>query len=426
MCSLHISDGKNKRGVELSSPLLKSRVVEAIRGMAPQLVEVCATIHANPELAFEEHAAVELLCGTLEKHGIKPTRGAFGLNTSFSAEFGASAKPIVCIISEYDALPDVGHACGHNIIATAGLGAALGLAAISRELPGRVRYLGAPAEEGGGGKELMARSGAFDGVDCAMMVHPATQDLPAMPLIANVGVTVRYHGRASHASAAAESGRNALDAIVFGYQAIGALRQHLPPGHKVHGIITSGGTAPNIVPDFAEARYQVRAPNRENLTELQRRIEDCFEAGARATGTRAETIWDDIVYADMRTNWPLAAVYQQNAESLGRVFGRFEDIPLSSAASTDMGNVSYLVPAIHPMISMAPDGVKHHHRDFATWAGSERGMSAAIDGAIAMSLTALDFMTDATLRTRVREAFDGLSLRRHRDSTMIASRVDEE
>jgi metal-dependent amidase/aminoacylase/carboxypeptidase family protein len=195
---------------------------------------------------------------------------------------------------------------------------------------------------------------------------------------------------------------------VLSYQAIGSLRQHLPPGHRVHGIITSGGKAPNVVPDFTEARFQVRAPNSKSLEPLRLRIEDCFKAGALATGTRAEILWDDVAYADMRTNWPLARAYQRNAEALGRTFRRFEDIPLSSAASSDMGNVSYRVPSIHPMISMAPEGVKHHHREFAEWSASDQGMKAAIDGATALALTAVDFLTDPDLRTAVRKAFDEL------------------
>jgi amidohydrolase len=391
----------------LSSDLLRSRVVEAIRGLAPDLIEICRAIHAKPELGFQERFASNLLCNTLEGHGLRPLRRAFGLETSFSAEFGGAGTPIVCILSEYDALPQLGHACGHNIIATAGLGAALGLAAVASALPGRVRYLGAPAEENGGGKELMARLGAFDGVDCAMMVHPASADLPGMRLIAKIGVTIRYHGRAAHASSSPEAGLNALDAIVFSYQAIAALRQHLPPGHRVHGIITRGGDAPNVVPDFAEAHFQLRAPDLASLSELRRRIEGCISAGATATGTRADALWDDVVYADMRNNWPLARAYQRNAEALGRVFGKFDDIPLSAAASSDMGNVSYRTPSIQPMISMAPAGVKHHHRDFATWAASDPGMAAAIDGAIAMALTTVDYLTDPELRATVQKEFDG-------------------
>jgi len=383
---------------------LKRKIRATIESLAPELVGICRDIHSNPELGFAEFRASATLCEVLSAHGIPARRPAYGLETGIAAEIGR-AGPYVGVISEYDALPDVGHACGHNIIAVAGLGAALGLAALGDQLPGRIRYLGTPAEEGGGGKELMARRGAFDQLDCAMMVHPSTEDLPAFPLIANARVTVRYHGRASHAASSPEAGLNALDGLVAAYQSIAALRQHIPAGHRIHGIITDGGSAPNVVPEFAEGEFVVRAPDIERLNALRARVHACFEAGALATGTRAEIDWNDIVYADMRTNWPLAGVYQRNAEALGRVFERFEDVPLSRAASTDMGNVSYLVPSIHPMIGMAPKGTVHHHRDFATWSASDEGMKAAVDGALALAMTAVDFMTDDGLRAEVRAAF---------------------
>jgi len=387
---------------------LKGRLGAAIEALTPTLVGISREIHANPELGFQEFRSSALLCDALERHGIQAARRAYGLETSFAAEFGRSG-PCVAVISEYDALPDVGHACGHNIIAASGLGAALALAALKDDLPGKVRYLGTPAEEAGGGKELMARQGAFAGVDCAMMVHPSTEDLPSYPLLANARVQVSFHGRAAHASSSPEAGRNALDALVIAYQAIGALRQHLPAGHRVHGIITNGGKAANIVPELAEALFVVRAPDMERLNALKARIDACFQAGALATGTHAKAAWDDVIYADLRTNWPLANAYQRNAERLGRSFERYEDVPLSRAASSDMGNVSYLVPSIHPMIRMAPKGVVHHHRDFATWAASDDGMRAVTDGAAAMAMTAVDFMADDNLQRKVRDAFRAAS-----------------
>lgn len=388
----------------MASDTLKDRVGDVIQTLAPALISVSRAIHANPELGFKEFRASALLCAEVENRGVAVQRPAYGLDTAFVAEIGRSG-PCVALISEFDALPEVGHACGHNIIAVTGLGAALALAALGDDLPGRVRYLGTPAEEGGGGKELMARQGAFGGVDCAMMVHPSTEDLTAYPLIANASVSVRYRGRAAHASSSPETGLNALDALVAAYQSIAALRQHLPAGRRIHGIITKGGAAANVVPDLAEGQFAVRAPDLDGLRTLQERINACFEAGALATGTTAEIDWSDVVYADMRTNWPLAEAYQRNAEYLGRRFERVEDIPLSRAASTDMGNVSYLVPSIHPMIAMAPKGTVHHHRDFATWSASDEGMRAAIDGAKALAMTALDFMTDGDLRERVNGAF---------------------
>ena len=400
----HIGSLRTQQLRHMDSHHLKSRVRRAVEALTPHLAAVSKEIHANPELGFQEFNAAAVLCGALEQHGISVSRGTYGLETSFAAEIGRDG-PCVAVISEYDALPEVGHACGHNIIAATGLGAALALAALGDNLPGRVRYLGTPAEETGGGKELMARRGAFDEVDCAMMVHPSTENLPAYPLIANARVAVRFEGRAAHASSSPEAGLNALDALVASYQSIAALRQHLPAGHRVHGIITNGGKAANIIPDVAEGLFVARAPVLEKLTALRARLNACFEAGALATGTSVKVVWDEVVYADMRINWPLANAFQRNAETLGRIFERFEDIPLGRAASSDMGNVSYLVPAIHPMICMAPKGVVHHHRDFTDWAGSDEGMRAIIDGATALAMTALDFMTDEDLRREIRNAF---------------------
>ena len=232
----------------METSALKQRVRKTVEEVSSELTSVAREIHANPELGFKEFKALRSFA-KLEPQGVRVSRQAYGLETSFVAEIGRSG-PCVALISEYDALPDVGHACGHNIIAATGLGAALALAALQDELPGRVRYLGTPAEEGGGGKELMARHGAFGEVDCAMMVHPATEDLPAYPLIANARVSVQFHGRSAHASSSPEAGLNALDALVTAYQSIGALRQHLPPGHRVHGIITNGGKAANVVPEL--------------------------------------------------------------------------------------------------------------------------------------------------------------------------------
>jgi amidohydrolase len=393
---------------EMYTDALKARIGNIVETLAPVLAAVAREIHANPELGFKEFKAAAVLCEALERHGVRVSRRAYGLETSFVAEIGGSG-PCVAIISEYDALPEVGHACGHNIIAATGLGAALALAALEDDLPGKVRYLGTPAEEGGGGKELMARQGAFADVDCAMMVHPSTEDLAAYPLIANARVSVLFHGRSAHASVSPEAGLNALDALVAAYQSIAALRQHLPAGHRVHGIITNGGKAANVVPELAEGLFVARAPDLKMLSELRTRLDACFEAGALATGTTVKIQWDNVIYADMRTNWPLANTYQRNAERLGRSFELFEDVPLSRAASSDMGNVSYLVPSIHPMIRMAPKGVVHHHRDFAIWSASDEGMRAVTDGATALAMTAIDFMVDHNLRREVRNAFRAIS-----------------
>ncbi|HUD53468.1 M20 family metallopeptidase [Parvibaculum sp.] len=389
----------------MTASALKRQVCDAIDAMAPALIEVSHAIHANPELAFHEVEAARLLTARIESAGLPVTRGAFGLPTAYASVFGPKGTPEVAILSEYDALPGIGHSCGHNIIATTGLGAALALGKLGEALPGRVRYLGTPAEERGGGKELMAQQGAFDGVDSAMMVHPAGIDLITMPCIAISEVVVTYRGKSAHASAVPHMGLNALDALVTAYQAIAQLRQHIKHSERIHGIITKGGMAPNIVPDETEGFFYVRAANAEELAVLKRRVQACFEAGALATGCTAEIKWAQADYLDLKTSMPLARSYETNMRTVGRDFFPIEKLPAGSAGSTDMGNVSHRVPSIHPMISCAPPNVVIHNPEFARWAGSETGDKACIDGAKALAMTAIDYMTDADLRGRAAAEF---------------------
>ena len=295
---------------------------------------------------------------------------------------------------------------GHNIIATTGLGASLALAKLGVNLPGRVRYLGTPAEERGGGKELMAQAGAFDHLDAAMMVHPAGVDLITMPCICVCEVVVTYRGKSAHASAVPHAGLNALDALVTAYQSIAQLRQHIKSTDRIHGIITKGGSAPNIVPDETEGLFYVRGAFAEDLAALKARVQACFEAGALATGCTADIRWSKVNFLDLKTSMPLAGSYEANMLSLGRTFFPMSKMPSGSAGSTDMGNVSHRVPSIHPMISCAPPNVVIHNPEFAKWAGSETGDKACIDGAKALAMTALDYMTDATLRSTMRDEFN--------------------
>jgi len=386
---------------------LKKQVCDTVEALRPRLLGICAEIHAHPELRFEEHKASRLLARTLAAEGLDVTAPAYDLDTAFVTEFGpASEGPCVGIVAEYDALPGIGHACGHDVIATAALGAALSLSKLGLKLPGRVRLLGTPAEEGGGGKELMARKGAFEGIDCAMMVHPSSEDLPTYPLLARSAVIAEYKGRAAHAATEPEAGINALDALVIAYQAVGALRQHIPAGQRVHAIITDGGKAVNVIPDRAAGVFVARARDRAGLKSLRGKLEGCLRAGALATGAEVTLHWDDVDYLDLVTNWALAGRYQANAETLGRRFMRMEDLPAGRAASTDMGNVSYRVPTIHPMIAAVPPGIAFHSIEFEKWVATEIGQKAAIDGAKALAMTALDFLADAALRSQVRAEFD--------------------
>jgi amidohydrolase len=384
---------------------LKKDVAAAIDGMREELLALSHAIHGEPELALEEYKAAARLTGAVEAHGLTVQREAFGLATAFAAEFGERG-PTIAILSEYDALPGIGHACGHNIIATAGLGAAMALAKLGGRMKGRVRYMGTPAEERFGGKEMMAREGAFERIDAAMMMHPSSMNLVTMPSIAISEVEVIYHGKSAHASAMPYRGVNALDAVVTAYQSIAQLRQHIKNSERIHGIITEGGLAANIVPERAACRFYVRAADAHELATLRLRVQACFDAGALATGCRAEVHWGATDYLDIKTNWPMAESYVRNAEALGREFFPLEKLPAGYAGSTDMGNVSHRVPSIHPMLAVAPPGVIIHNPEFARWAASDKGDAAVIDGAKSLAFTALDLMNDAELMERVTADFD--------------------
>ncbi|MCC5885534.1 MAG: M20 family metallopeptidase [Gammaproteobacteria bacterium] len=381
------------------------RMLEAVDAAADELIGISRDIHARPELAFEEHYASERLTGAMVDHGMSVTLGVYGLETAFEAEFGSGDGPCVALLAEYDALPGIGHACGHNLIATAALGAAFALNALDGDLPGRVRLLGTPAEEKGGGKELMARAGAFDGVDAALMIHPSGINLVTMPCLCYADVRVVYHGRSAHASAMPHKGINALDGLLLAYQAISNLRQHIRGTERIHGIVTDGGQAPNIVPDRAAGEFYVRAATAAQLEALKPRVQACFDAGAKGAGCEVEITWGDVDYLDLNTNWPLAERFQHHAEGLGREFYPIEKLGVGGAGSTDMGNVSQRVPSIHPMLAAAPRNVVIHHPDFARYAGSELGDAAALDGARSLALTAFDFLADADLRTATLKAF---------------------
>ena len=385
---------------------LKLEVCDAIDGMRDELLRLSHAIHAKPELAFEEREASALLVDAMRRCGLDVSPGAYGLETAFASDFGPDGAPCVAILAEYDALPHIGHACGHNLIAVSGVGAGLALAALGPRVPGRVRVLGTPAEEHGCGKERMAREGALDGVDAAMMMHPSGVNIANMPCIAMAELEVVYHGQAAHASAMPERGINALDAMMIGYNAMSALRQHISRDQRVHGIITDGGQAPNVVPERTAGRFYARAASFEELAPLKERVEACFRAGATATGCEIEVLWGDADYRDFRFNAPLADSFVANAETLGREFFPWEKLPDSIKGSTDMGNISYRVPSIHPMLASAPIHVTIHNAEFEKWAGSEMGDAAALDGAKVLAMTAIDYLTDPDLRERARAAFE--------------------
>lgn len=380
----------------------KKQACASIDALAEVLINASHEIHANPELNFKEHHAHDLLTSVLESNGLETQRAAYGLDTAFEARAG-SQGPVIAVLCEYDALPDIGHACGHNIIATAGLGAGLVLAPLAEQLGGQLRVLGTPAEEGGGGKVLMLQRGAFVDVNAAMMVHPAGSEVERITSLAIEQLEVRYTGKASHAAAAPEKGINALDGAVLGYNNIAALRQHIAPDERIHGIFTDGPAKANIVPHHAGANWYMRSPTRAGLAALKDRVVRCLEAGALAAGCTMEYTWVERPYDDVIDSRPLLEAYIANAQSLGR-----DPRPESETAivgSTDMGNVSYAVPSIHPMIKVAPEETAIHTVDFEQCAGGPQGDQGVIDGAKAMAMTVIDCWTKPEILADAETAF---------------------
>ena len=381
---------------------LKSRVAAEVEVLREELIDLSGRIHAHPETAFQEEQASAWLTGYLEGHGFRVLRGICDLPTAFQAELGEGA-PRVALLAEYDALPGIGHGCGHNLIAASSVGAGVAARVVVEETGGTIVVIGTPAEEVYGGKVLMARRGAFDGLDAAMLCHPGSRNAAYARALACAELGVEYFGKEAHAAARPEAGVNALDALIIAFQGIAALRQHIPSSARIHGIITEGGKAPNVVPGHAAGSFLVRAEDEAYLEELKGRVIACFQAGAQATGARLEYRWGEAQYAPMRTSDPLAEAYRSNLATVGREVT--EDRPRRSMGSTDMGNVSALVPAIHPTIAIAPREVSAHSPEFARCAASEEGQRGLLDAAKALAMTAVDVLADAELRRRMREAF---------------------
>ena len=381
----------------------KARAAAAVEARADQLLDISHRIHANPELGYEEFFAHDLLAGAAEEAGLAVQRQAYGVETAFAARAGGGG-PLVAILCEYDALPGIGHACGHNIIAASGLGAGLAAAEVVDELGGSLLILGTPAEEGGGGKVRLIDAGALEGVDAAIMLHPAGLELAEMQTLAVQQLHARYRGRAAHASAAPHAGRNALDGAVLGYVAAAALRQHIEPDERLHGIFTDGGQKPNIVPAFAETNWYVRSPTTARLEVLKERLVACLTGGASSAGVDLELDWADYSFQEVRSNAPLVELWCANAATLGR-HPQQPTPECTVIGSTDMGNVSQVVPSIHPMIAVAPPDVAIHTESFAGYARGAGGDRGVIDGAKTLAAVAIDYWSDESVRAAVAADF---------------------
>jgi amidohydrolase len=367
-----------------------NEVRRRVHGAADLLVALSHRIHSHPETAFEEHRASQWLVELLNASGFTVSSPVAGMDTAFIATAGDGPLH-VALCAEYDALPGIGHACGHNVIAASSTGAGLALAAVADTLGLTVSVIGCPAEESGGGKIRLLDAGIFDPVDAALMVHPSTHDDPAPRTTALSAFGASYQGTAAHAAAFPEHGVNAQDAMTIAQVAIGLLRQQLPAGHQAHGIVTSSGGAPNIIPARATGRYMARASTLDELTGLRQRIDRCFQAGAIASGAQLDLRDEFPRYAEMRHHRGLASLYTHAAAELGRTNTSMP--PSRTGPSTDMGNVSHRVPAIHPLIGLDARGAVPHHPDFTEVAAGPSADLAILHGALALSVTAVRLAT---------------------------------
>lgn len=373
----------------------KSAVREAIDRLQPKLIELSHKIHQSPEILFEEYKASRWLSDAAREAGFQVEKPVGGLETAFRATCtGAEGGPTVAFLSEYDALPKLGHACGHNLIATAGLGAALGTRSVMDQLPGTVHLIGTPGEEGGGGKVILAEAGVFDDVDVALMFHPSAKTILWKHALARRKFRIEFFGKSAHAAAAPEKGISALDATLQTFQSINALREHIEDSARIHGIITAGGDAPNIVPDYSASLFYVRARDDAYCGELLERVMDCARGAALATGARVE-IEMQGAYKSLQTNMPLAEAFKANLEEIGWEFDEVD--PAEGIGSTDMGNVSHVTAAIHPYLSIGPEDLVGHSPEFAEAAASEKGQQAMLAAAKTMATTAVDVLLKPSL-----------------------------
>ena len=386
----------------LAKAELKAEVNKQVENHRHELIELSLKIYANPELGFKEEKALAWLTGYLEKNGFQIEKGVGGLPTAFKAVYG-SGKPVIALLAEYDALPEVGHACGHNIIAASAIGAGVASKCIVDNHGGTVAVFGTPAEELFGGKVTMLKAGVFDGVDAAMIVHPGVRNMATAEALVCISLEIEFFGKAAHAAAHPEQGINALEAVILAFSAVNSLRQHIKDKARIHGIITHGGEAANIVPAYSAAKLLVRSPDNAYLDELKQKVLNCFNGASLATGARLDYEWGETVYAPMNSNLSLVQLFSQNLESLGRKVELFE--PHFGFGSTDVGNVSQVIPTIHPSVAVASPGVSLHSADFALAAASEAGHKGLLDAAKALAMTVADLLSEPEALAKVKEEF---------------------
>ena len=385
---------------------LKEKACAAIDSRRERLIDLSLRLHDHPEPPFQEEQSAAWLSAELEREGFAVERGLAGLPTAFrGVQRGGADRPVVAILLEYDALPGIGHGCGHNLIASAGLGAGLAVkeATAAAGLPGTLWVLGTPGEEGKGGKVIMVEHGLFADVDAAMMFHPGTHNLPWRHATAVTPLTVRFYGKSAHAAGSPEKGINALNALIQTFVHIDALRQHVDETARIHGIVSHGGDAPNVVPEFAEGQFLVRALTSDYLAELLEKVKDCARGAALATGARVE-FEEGLTYRERRNNKVLANAFRDN---LGRLGLSMEEPSQErrGTGSSDIGNVSMVCPTIHPYMAVAPDEVPGHSREMVRYTGTPEAQEVMLQTAKALAMTALDCFYDPEVLPAARREF---------------------
>jgi len=388
---------------QASTGQVKDAIGTRIDALRPELERVSRDIYANPEIAYEERQAVAWLAELLKKHGFSVEVGVADTPTAFVATRRNGTGPTVAFLSEYDALRGLGHGCGHNLIATASAGAGIALADALDRLRGRVLVIGTPAEEGGGGKIRLIRAGIFQEVDAAMMFHPDIRTQVLHWALAITHMHFEFIGRAAHASGDPEKGINALDAFVLAYNGISLLRQQVKDGARLHGFLKEGGTAPNIIPERTSGEFLVRARDEAYKEELVQKVKNIFQAAALATGCSLNLTFDEEPYSDLRNSSVLARLFDENLRRVG--LDPVEGVPWENAGSTDMGNVSHVVPALHPTVAIASAEVAGHSQAFLEASGSLRGYQAMIDAAKALAMTGADLLADPSLAEQAKMEF---------------------
>ena len=417
-----------------ASTQLREELKAHIEALAPQIVALSQDIHAHPEVGYQEFYAADAVAKLLQAHGIEVERASFGMETSLRAQIGGEAaspsapaptagavvaadadrsekQPTIAILCEYDALPGVGHGCGHNVMCANSVGAFLALAELEKHHPGalggRVILQTTPAEECDTAKEVLAQRGMLEGVDAAIQTHSYAYDLVDQAWLGVRRMRVVFHGVSAHAASAPFMGRNALDAVTLAQVGMGLLRQHMLPSDRMHAVVTDGGLVPNVVPERAEMSVIVRSLDSATLRDLVARVEDVFRGAALATGCGMEILTGETTNEmPVRANGPLSQAWVRAQNTVGRTVLPRGVITEVIAAGTDFGNVSQRVPGIHPLIKIAPEGTALHTHEFATAAGSPQGDRAAVDGAWGLASVALDYLSDPQLRQAVRADFE--------------------